>query len=632
MAEDEGPITEPAEALSPTTGDAPPDQEVDAVVASLIRQARERLGRVGEEVEAARALVTAARLLGGRAEVADLEAALTRFDAGFRLLAEPAVERLPDPGPAASIPDGNAAAEPAPLPVAAPLEPGDGPPPAAETPRVDQSPAAPPSPAVASTPPPQPAPAPPPPVFLPRGAGAPAPGWEPRPLAELEQERAALSRGFDALAGLRVLSGAELVHFKGLCCRLRAAREERTRHYGAQDEWRALDGRARGMQREQCPDEYCIPLRLDLHLVPDRWLELAGRYEDLELAVEALDWLEKERPKQPEFWVERDARALLESAAAASDLLRRWLAAYLPLQREDQREDLTRRLQEIARRERAPLQGLQAVPPVPDDELQAAARDLEERFRLLQDSVLRRARQHDALARLRAWIEQDGFGAGEDDDDDLCAAVRHCLHTGILPNERRLRDLVVDWLWMLEDVPDLAPVHDAALEEQVRRQAEQDTTAAEDEDRPLPDDLREKRDAILPFTRDRTALIIGGICREDNRRRIQETLQFSEVRWPETDSSDSLDWMETQIPRADVVFLLRFNRKRCKRAIPLCGAHDRMLVRLPHGYGLHEVVEQLWAQTRRRAAVSTPPEGPGRTMKRSTPPAGRKRDRRMGGR
>jgi hypothetical protein len=49
--------------------------------------------------------------------------------------------------------------------------------------------------------------------------------------------------------------------------------------------------------------------------------------------------------------------------------------------------------------------------------------------------------------------------------------------------------------------------------------------------------------------------------------------------------------------RADLIFLTRFNRKQSKAALRLCHEHGKMLIRLPKGYGLNQVIAEAFEQT-----------------------------------
>jgi hypothetical protein len=213
----------------------------------------------------------------------------------------------------------------------------------------------------------------------------------------------------------------------------------------------------------------------------------------------------------------------------------------------------------------------------------------------------RKSTQESALAALSALLCEEGFGGREGDDDRLCDAAAHCLEAKTPATDRGLRDRLLDVHWMLEGDERLARLHQAVLDEieRRRRKAEEEEEAnggRTDRIDDLAPDLRDQLAALLPRTRGKVGVMIGGTCREDNRRAIEEALGLSELRWPDSDPSDPFDRSAREIARADLVFLTRFNRQRSKEAIPLCRDQGKELVRLPAGYGLNQVIAQAHQQ------------------------------------
>jgi hypothetical protein len=98
------------------------------------------------------------------------------------------------------------------------------------------------------------------------------------------------------------------------------------------------------------------------------------------------------------------------------------------------------------------------------------------------------------------------------------------------------------------------------------------------------------------MTAGRVGVIVGGVCREANRRSLEEALRLQELRWPSTAPSDPFERSIREIARAEVVFLTRFNRKSSREAISVCREQGKTLVRLPKGYGLHEVIYRAHQQ------------------------------------
>lgn len=428
-------------------------------------------------------------------------------------------------------------------------------------------------------------------------AAAPSP-WTPRPLSILEEERESIK---NAIAGFTRSDAADLARFKAQASRFRGASDERKRHPGSQEEWRALESTLRDTQRALWPGQYCIPLDSNMHLSPSRWQELALLYTNLATAVEALDWIEATLLARSPHWLAREAVPLLEAIGAATALLFRWLRRHLVGAHDDQQDELYWRLRRLGREHEQFIRSLQPEELVPDQELESLVQNLPDRLRSLQEIQARKAAQETALAGLFALVREEGFGGREEDDDRLCEAAAGCLEAGIPPTDRALRDGLLDYHWMLEDDERLSRLHQAVLEEieRRRRKAEEEEEARgsrTDRLEGLTPQLREQLAALLPRTRGKVGVMLGGTCREDNRRLIEKVFELSELRWPDSDPSDPFERSAREIARAEIVFLTRFNRQRSKEAISVCRDQGKELIRLPGGYGLNQVIAQAYQQ------------------------------------
>ena len=83
-------------------------------------------------------------------------------------------------------------------------------------------------------------------------------------------------------------------------------------------------------------------------------------------------------------------------------------------------------------------------------------------------------------------------------------------------------------------------------------------------------------EAVRQITQGKRCLLLGGTCREENRRKIEEALQLSELVWPSTKPSDPLSKFDTEIRHADIVALLtRFSRKEWKNAQDICAREGK---------------------------------------------------------
>jgi hypothetical protein len=563
----------------------PACERLDGIAADLEREVAARLHLVDRAIADARQLLEVASLLADAERGAALAAELERLDAeraslerAARLISErrTTATELSDakPAPVAAVIAPSAANGAAP-----PLRPTRRP-----NGSISHAAATPPS----SAPGELPAVAPAPPA---------APRWTPRPKEVLEEEREGIET---AVAAFSRPDPIDLARFKSQASRFRGAHEERKRHPGSQADWRVLEATLRDAQRVHWADQYCIPLDPKTLLPPDRWQQLARHYEDLAVAVAAMEWIEATVAGQPPHWLGREGAPLLEAIGATTSLLHRWLRRHLSWAHDNQQDDLFRRLRRLGEEHEQFIRSLQPEEFISDDELESLARDLPHRLEALQSIHCRKSAQERALSELSALIAEEGFGGGEGDDDRLCEAAARCLEAKIPATDRSLRERLLDLHWMLEGDPRLTRLHQAVLDEieRRRRKSEEEDTEAGRVDRldDLTPDLRERLAALRSRTRGKIGVMIGGTCREDSRRAIQEALELSELRWPDSDPSDPFDRSAREIARADIIFLTRFNRQRSKEAIPLCRDQGKLLIRLPSGYGLNQVIAQAYQQ------------------------------------
>jgi hypothetical protein len=409
----------------------------------------------------------------------------------------------------------------------------------------------------------------------------PAEQWTARPREELETEREAI------LAELQQLpekSGLALARFKRLCARYRAGHLERRRYEGAQDDWHRLHERLRAVLDERWPGQFCPPLTQEPTLDPPRWLTLAEHYASLETAVEALSWVQSQRTRQPQKWLDQHCRETLESIGAVLKRIDSFFKANMPGKKDPQVATLDGSLLEIGGQRRS-------------TSAKQVAERLGKELAQLREATEAAQRREEALAALEELLADGELGQGEEDADRICDAAHRCLEAGVPPTLPRLRDPLLDWAYVLEEDERLQRLFDAVQEEVERVRAARNGGGADPEDDEAPLAMEQLRmlEELRHRTEGKRAVIIGGRCHEENRLRIQEAFRFAEVRWPTSEPSDSFGPAVNEILRADLVFLTRFNRRRAREAHPVCREEGKPLVVLPKGYGLNEVISRTWA-------------------------------------
>ncbi len=423
--------------------------------------------------------------------------------------------------------------------------------------------------------------------------------WVARPVELLDQEREGIAAALAALDGVQL---GNLARVKGLMSQYRGAQEERRRRPGSQDDWRVLEAALRDRARGLWPNHYCFPLNPQLLLIPDRWYQLGRFYADLGVAIEAFDWVESCHPHQTANWLAREGAPLLETIGAASSRLFHWLQEHLPRQREPQQDDLYRRLRDLSETHRLYLSSLQPADRVNSDELDRLAAGLLPQWNALRAVTERKQAQEETLAYLLSLVAAPTFGSAEEDEERLCQAAAACLEAGLPPSNKTLREALLPFDFMLEDDPRLGRLRKVIADEIQRRGLSGSSGAAgsgthgDSVVEVLTGELDGKRSELLGRTRGLKGVMVGGICREDCRRAIEQALDLAHLKWPETDPADPFSRIAREIAHADLVFLNRFNRKSCKETIRVCRDDGKILIRLPSGYGLNQVIAQAHAQ------------------------------------
>jgi hypothetical protein len=132
-----------------------------------------------------------------------------------------------------------------------------------------------------------------------------------------------------------------------------------------------------------------------------------------------------------------------------------------------------------------------------------------------------------------------------------------------------------------------------------RREAQKALAEADSRELTLDPHRAAELEKILPLVQGTRGIMIGGVCREDNRRAIEQTLKLSTLVWEDTNGRESVYDFESLVahPETRVVFLMiRFMRTGYGRVAELCRKYGKTLVRLPAGYGVNQVIHQLAEQ------------------------------------
>lgn len=418
-----------------------------------------------------------------------------------------------------------------------------------------------------------------------------------RPLADIEADAVKMREELRVWAKTHPLQLASkelhipnCLRLRSICCRQRRLEEEA----GDNEVHAAIDlGEDIEKMLDDANDqEYTVALDYEIEPMPTayQWGELSERYDEMALAFEAFIWWNQ-------HWTEltvSEVQPLAEAVAAIQQRFNRLLfriGARDPFQ-----QMLFDDLRVWAREAQCYLHSLR--PKVPIQELIERAGGLDEAWDQARIPVSALNQRQVSIDNVLKMVSESDFGQhGEADEEALRAALLRCREFKIPASERSLRDALLPWAAMLEtDERFKDYVREIHLEWERRQEADRAEELVEEPHGAL-DELKAELNAVLGVTKGKRLLILGGTCREENRRKIEEALQLSELVWPSTKPSDPLAKFDTELRHSDIVALLtRFSRKEWKNAQDICAQTNKPFVHLTTGYGVAQVVRHFYKQ------------------------------------
>ncbi len=406
-------------------------------------------------------------------------------------------------------------------------------------------------------------------------------GWERRaPLRSAHSDN-------NSIEGLNV---PNCLRLRAVACRMRRLEEE-----AGDTEIAEVNELARDIEDildDAGDEEYTVALDYDIEPLPTayQWGELAERYEETARAEEAFEWWITHRT----MLSVSDVQNLAESVAAIQQRFNRLLfriGARDPFQ-----QQLFDDLRIWARDAQCYLYSLR--PKVPIQELIEKAQTIDEAWEQARTPVKAVEERQQAIEDVVGMVAAPQFGEQEHADEQrLQTALLHCKELRIPLSDRRLRDALLPWATFLEGDERFKELLREINLEWERRQEAGKVEVVEEEPHGAMDELKQELEAVRLVTRGRRCLLLGGTCREENRRKIEEALQLSELVWPSTKPSDPLAKFDTELRHSDIVALLtRFSRKEWKNAQDICARDGKKFVHLTTGYGVAQVVRHFYTQ------------------------------------
>jgi hypothetical protein len=204
--------------------------------------------------------------------------------------------------------------------------------------------------------------------------------------------------------------------------------------------------------------------------------------------------------------------------------------------------------------------------------------------------------QKTRLERMRQHLEVIRQGQATDQDwQALMEIVEEAVGDGIPPSNREIRDLLLPVIDDLPDRDDLLPGFRRVLREMDRFLATRTTSSKVTPGYvPPPEVIQAAR-----LLEGRSVVLIGGIRRREAQASLRKVLGLKDLIWIETKEHQSIEPFEPVIARSDVALVLlaiRWSSHAFGDVRLFCIRHGKPLVRLPGGYGPHQVAVQVLAQ------------------------------------
>jgi hypothetical protein len=207
------------------------------------------------------------------------------------------------------------------------------------------------------------------------------------------------------------------------------------------------------------------------------------------------------------------------------------------------------------------------------------------------------SRQHgERVGRMREHLES--IRRGMDPDKEWRAvieAVEESIDEGIPPSNREIRDLLLPMIDELPDREDLPPGFRLVLREIDRYLGTRTPSEKVTQGYVPPAEVKE----AARLVGGRSAVLIGGIRRHEAQAALKRTLGLKELIWIETKEHQSIEAFEPIIAREDVALVLlaiRWSSHAFGDVRQYCVRHGKPLIRLPGGYGAHQVAVQVLSQ------------------------------------
>ena len=192
----------------------------------------------------------------------------------------------------------------------------------------------------------------------------------------------------------------------------------------------------------------------------------------------------------------------------------------------------------------------------------------------------------------------EAISRGENSDDNwqaIISTVEEAIDDGLPPSNREVREVLSPIVDDLPDRDDLPQGFRRVLREIDRYLATRPAPKMAPTREALPAEVRE----VSRLLAGRSVVLIGGIRRREAQESLRRAFRLKDLIWIETREHQSIEPFEPVVARPDVALVLlaiRWSSHSFGDVRQFCVRHEKPLVRLPGGYGPHQVAVQILTQ------------------------------------
>ncbi len=192
-------------------------------------------------------------------------------------------------------------------------------------------------------------------------------------------------------------------------------------------------------------------------------------------------------------------------------------------------------------------------------------------------------------------------------EEDLLCALVQCHRAGVPTSNRRLRQIMSGYQWLLENpaVPDrcgLSPAESKTARKYlvdvgkylISDMLKGKTEEQEPEPQPEAEQNHELLEQARAITQGKKLFLLCFNRRAEAEQRIRDELGLAEVDWPDLDGGESVNNLEARIRKADItVVVVRYSRTHWKEAVDIARQNGKMAVMATKGYGVTHLAQQI---------------------------------------